>query len=145
MEHAQSPQVHIKACLACANFNFKLYQEAVQRTQSPVWQESKKLNEARQQEMDECDDLYRKLSKDAESKKIHNDKLQTIRRHRTGLNRELESDKKERAAVENSVSIYMSSALENFTAVAKGANKSSTHKYAQILIIQLHPTPLLSY
>ena len=135
VDNAQSPQVHIQASLSFADFNFKLYQEAFQRTQSPEWVESKKLNEARQQEMNDCDALYKKLSKDADSKKQHGDKLKTIARHRNALGKELASDKKERAAVENSVTIYMSSALENFSAVAKGifCTRFSSRVHARIL------------
>lgn len=51
VEYAQNPQTHIKTSLACANFNFILYQEAVQRTQSAEWLENKKLNQARTQEV----------------------------------------------------------------------------------------------
>ena len=111
---AMLPEVQIRAYLAFADFNTMLYQEASQRTESPEWQQSQKFNAARMLEVAECDKLYSQLKKSTDSKKENEEKIKTIARHRNILVRELESDKRERKVVEDSVSFYLLDALNAF-------------------------------
>ena len=122
VDFAQTPATHIKTSLAYADFNFKLYQEAVQRVQSPEWIESGEVNNKRQLEIQECDALYRNLTKEStDAKKQNADKIRVIARYKTTLSRELESDKKERKSVENSVSVYLLNAVTKFSAVLQAS------------------------
>ena len=130
---AISPQLQLKSTLAYANFCAKLYNEALSRTKNTEWEQGNKANENKASELEKFRKKYSELTATSESKKQNVEEAKLIAKDMNYLKKELESDNKERKAVEESIPRYLNDALEGYAAVLMQSNDTETETVFQLV------------